>query len=73
MEQTQDMELMKHTPKIEYKTLFDKHIGQLDDEIMNYMNKGWMLHGSQYNINGIFYQVLIRVPHYFRDYITTIK
>lgn len=61
MEQTQDMEV-KHAPKIEYKTLFNKHVGQLDDEVMRYLNNGWMPHGPQYSVDGMFYQALLRVP-----------
>ena len=64
MELTQDMEV-KHAPKIEYKTLFDKHVGQLDDEVMKYLNSGWMPHGPQYNVDGTFYQAVLRVPQQF--------
>jgi len=46
---------------IKYKTLFHKHVGQLDDETMYYLNEGWMLHGPQYWVEGCFYQVLTKL------------
>jgi len=49
-------------PKIEYKTLFNKHVGQLDDEVGGYLNSGWMPHGPQYHVEGCFYQTVIKVP-----------
>jgi hypothetical protein len=49
-------------PKIEYKTLFNKHVGQLDDEVVGYLNSGWMPHGPQYYADGQFYQAVLRVP-----------
>ena len=64
MEQTQNV-YVQQAPKIEYKTLFDKHVGQLDDEVMKYLNEGWMPHGPQYNAGGMFYQAVLRVPQQF--------
>ena len=54
----------KMIPRVEYKTLFNKHVGQLDDEINEYLNDGWQPAGPQYYIdkNDCFYQPLIRVP-----------
>jgi len=48
--------------KFEYKTLFNKHVGQLDDEVGEYLNSGWMPHGPQYYVEGCFYQAIIKVP-----------
>jgi len=48
--------------KIEYKTLFSQHVGQLDDEVTEYLNNGWMPHGQQYSVDSNFYQAVIKVP-----------
>lgn len=48
--------------KIEYKTLFSQHVGQLDDEVTEYLNDGWMPHGPQYSVGSNFYQAVIKVP-----------
>jgi hypothetical protein len=37
-------------------------VGQLDDEVMVYLNDGWMPHGPQYSVGGNFYQAVIKVP-----------
>lgn len=48
--------------KIEYKTLFDEHVGQLDVEVTTHLNDGWMPHGPQYKVDIYFYQAVIKVP-----------
>jgi len=54
--------ILKDENKIEYKTLFNQHVGQLDDEVTEHLNNGWMPHGQQYNAGGLFYQTVLRVP-----------
>ena len=48
--------------KIEYKTLFNGHVGQLDEEVTTYLNDGWMPHGPQYKVDMYFYQAVVKVP-----------
>ena len=50
--------------RIEYKTLFNKQVGQLDDEVNEHLNEGWQPAGPQYYTTdqGWFVQPLIRVP-----------
>ncbi len=59
MEKMIDMEVKKVAPSIEYKTLFNVNVGQLDDEVMEYLNDGWMPHGPQYSVGSNFYQAVI--------------
>ena len=49
-------------PKLEFKTLFNERIGQLDDEVTEYMNNGWQPAGPQYKADVTFYQPMILVP-----------
>ena len=50
--------------KVEYKTLFNSSVGQLDDEVMEYLNSGWMPHGPQYySVKDEWYvQPVLRIP-----------
>ena len=61
-QEQQSMEWVNKQPKIEYKTLCNEFIGQLDMEVEEYLNNGWMPHGPQYSVNNKFYQPLLRVP-----------
>ena len=49
-------------PRVEYKTLFNEFIGQLDNDVEEHLNEGWMPHDPQYSVGGKFYQALLRVP-----------
>jgi len=64
MEKMNDMEVKSTAINIEYKTLFDTHLGQLDDAVMEHLNSGWMPHGPQYySVKDEWYvQPLLRLP-----------
>lgn len=51
-------------PKVEYKTVFNEQIGQLDDEISTLLNDGWQPAGPQYYVEkkGWFVQPMVHVP-----------
>ena len=61
-QEQQSMEWVATQPKIEYKTIFNEFIGQLDNEVEEHLNNGWMPHGPQYAVDKKFYQALLRVP-----------
>ena len=48
--------------KIEYKTLFNEFVGQLDNEVSEALNDGWQPAGPQYKSDVTFYQPMIKIP-----------
>lgn len=48
--------------QVQYKTLFNEFIGQLDSEVSEALNDGWQPAGPQYKADVTFYQPMIKVP-----------
>ncbi len=50
--------------KVEYKTVFNEQIGQLDDEVSALLNDGWQPAAPQYYAEkkGWFVQSMVKVP-----------
>ena len=50
--------------KVEYKTVFNEQIGQLDDEVSTLLNEGWQPAAPQYYVEkkGWFVQSMVKVP-----------
>jgi len=51
-------------PEVEYRTVFNEQIGQLDDEVSALLNDGWQPAGPQYYAEkkGWFVQSMVKVP-----------
>ena len=49
---------------IQYKTVMNDNIDELDVEVSNLLNDGWMMHGPQYQNHAQTYmQPLIKIPN----------
>jgi hypothetical protein len=45
---------------MKYMTLSNNQIGSLDMEVNFFLKEGWKLHGNQYHVNYVFYQVMTK-------------
>ena len=45
---------------MKYLTLNDSKISSLDATVNFHLKEGWKLHGNQYHVNYVFYQVMVK-------------